>query len=283
MGVDIRWLLTSCRMTWSAKQYVTFEDERTRPVRDLLSAVPPIEARSAIDLGCGPGNSTEVLAARFPEAAVSGIDSSPDMIAAARRRLPGARFSMGTIEDWLGTNAVQAANDAVRFDVILANAVLHWVPDHATLLPKLLAKLAAGGVLAIQMPDNLDGPAHRLMREVAADGPWAPALAAAAAARTTIADADWYFELLRPLCRKVDVWRTTYYHPLSGGASAIVEWFKGSGLRPFLEPLNALQRDAYLDRYTAAVARAYPALADGSVLLPFPRLFLVASVAASRN
>jgi trans-aconitate 2-methyltransferase len=261
-------------MTWSAKQYVTFEDERTRPVRDLLAGIPPIDAKSVIDLGCGPGNSTEVLAARFPAAAVSGIDSSPDMIAAARRRLPGAQFSIGGIEEW------KDAKDAAAFDVILANAVLHWVPDHATLLPKLIAKLAAGGALAIQMPDNLEGPAHRLMREVAADGPWAPVLAAASAARTPIADADWYYELLRPLCGKVDVWRTTYYHPLSGGPNAIVEWFKGSGLRPFLEPLNSLQRDAYLERYSAAVARVYPTLADGSVLLPFPRLFVVASVVA---
>lgn len=265
-------------MTWSAKQYVTFEEERTRPVRDLLSALPPIEARAVMDLGCGPGNSTEVLAARFPEAAVSGIDSSPDMIAAARRRLPGAQFSIVGIEEWLSRAGAKDSGPCDGpFDVILANAVLHWVPDHATLLPKLISRLTAGGALAIQMPDNLDGPAHRLMREVAADGPWAPVLATAAAARTPIADADWYYELLRPLCGRVDVWRTTYHHALSGGASAIVEWFKGSGLRPFLEPLNALQRDAYLDRYMAEVARVYPTLEDGSVLLPFPRLFVVAA------
>ena len=264
---------TILEMTWSAKQYVTFEDERTRPVRDLVAALPAIEARTVIDLGCGPGNSTEVLAARFPKAVIGGLDSSPDMIAAARGRLPRVQFSIGAIEEW---------TDAGPFDVILANAVLHWVPSHATLLPSLLTKLAHGGGLAIQMPDNLDGPAHRLMREVAADGPWAPALAEASAARTPIAGADWYYELLRPLSSKVDVWRTTYYHPLSGGPSAIVEWFKGSGLRPFLEPLNPLQRAAYLERYTAAVGRVYPTLADGSVLLPFPRLFLVALRSRSR-
>jgi trans-aconitate 2-methyltransferase len=258
---------TILEMTWSAKQYVNFEDERTRPVRDLVAAVPPMEARSVVDLGCGPGNSTEVLAARFPAAAVRGLDSSPDMIAAARQRLPRAAFSIGGIEAW---------SDAGPFDVILANAVLHWVPNHATLLPSLITRLNGGGGLAIQMPDNLDGPAHRLMREVAAQGPWASALVEAAAARTPIGDADWYYELLRPLCSNVDVWRTTYYHPLSGGASAIVEWFKGSGLRPFLDPLDSLQRAAYLERYTAAVGRVYPSLADGSVLLPFPRLFMVA-------
>jgi trans-aconitate 2-methyltransferase len=126
------------------------------------------------------------------------------------------------------------------------------------------------------MPDNLEGPAHRLMREVAADGPWAHALAAASAARTPIGDANGYYELLRPLCSKVDVWRTTYHHPMRDGAAGIVEWFKGSGLRPFLEPLDTVSRAAYLERYTAAVALAYPALSDGSVLLPFPRLFVMA-------
>jgi trans-aconitate 2-methyltransferase len=254
-------------MSWSAAQYVAFEDERTRPVRDLLSALPAIGARSVIDLGCGPGNSTELLAARFPNAAVRGLDSSPDMIAAARRRLPQVQFAIGGIEEWA---------DAGPFDVILANAVLHWVPEHAALFPALVGRLAAGGGLAIQMPDNLDVPAHQLMRETAADGPWAPTLAAASASRTPLGSADWYYGLLRPLCSRVDVWRTTYYHPLPGGAAAIVEWFKGSGLRPFLEPLDAPSRAAYLERYTAAVARAYPTLPDGSVLLPFPRLFLVA-------
>jgi trans-aconitate 2-methyltransferase len=258
---------TILAMSWSAAQYVTFEDERTRPVRDLLAALPPIEARSVIDLGCGPGNSTEVLAARFPNAAVRGLDSSPDMIATARRRLPQVQFAIGGIEEWA---------DAGPFDVILANAVLHWVPEHATVFPALVGRLAAGGGLAIQMPDNLDVPAHQLMREIAADGPWALTLAAASASRTSLGSADWYYGLLRPLCSRVDVWRTTYYHSLPGGAAAIVEWFKGSGLRPFLEPLDAPSRAAYLERYTAAVARAHPALPDGSVLLPFPRLFLVA-------
>jgi trans-aconitate 2-methyltransferase len=253
-------------MSWSAKQYVTFEDERTRPVRDLLSALPYIKAKKVIDLGCGPGNSTEVLAARFPGAAVSGIDSSADMIAAATRRLPQVQFAIGDIETW---------EDPGPYDVILANAVLHWVPDHPTLLPALIARLASGGGLAIQMPDNLDVPAHRLMREIAENGPWSTVLAEASKSRTPIASADGYYELLRPLCTRVDVWRTTYYHALSGGAAAVVEWFKGSGLRPFLDPLDAASREAYLKRYTAAVAGAYPALPDGSVLLPFPRLFIV--------
>jgi trans-aconitate 2-methyltransferase len=260
-------LVDGIELSWSAKQYIAFEDERTRPVRDLLAALPPIDARSVIDLGCGPGNSTEVLAARYPEARVTGIDTSPDMIAAARRRLPQVNFAVDDLQDCkLGG----------PFEVILANAVLQWVPNHERLLPQFIGKLAPQGGLAVQMPDNLDGPAHRLMRHIAAEGPWAAKLADAAAARTPLAGIDWYYELLQPLCASLNFWRTTYYHSLSGGAAAIVEWFKGSGLRPFVEPLSEAERSAYLSRYTAAIADAYPSNADGSVLLPFPRVFMVA-------
>lgn len=255
-------------MTWSAKQYVTFEDERTRPARDLLAAIPTPEARSVVDIGCGPGNSTELLVERFPGAKVRGLDSSPDMIDAARKRLPQLQFEVADIDQWA---------DAGPFDVIFANAVLQWVPNHATLLPALAGKLAQGGSLAIQMPDNLNEPSHRLMREVAANGPWADKLAGAAGQRTEMADASSYFSMLRPHCARVDVWRTTYHHQLAGGASGVVEWFKGSGLIPFLSPLAEAERAEYLAHYLAEVAKAYPALADGSVLLPFPRLFIVAT------
>ena len=255
-------------MTWSATQYVIFEDERTRPVRDLLAAIPLHEARSAVDIGCGPGNSTEALAARFPAAAVTGLDSSPAMIAAARERMPQARFEETAIETWSSPEPV---------DVIFANAVLQWLPDHATLLPRLVGQLASGGSLAVQMPDNLDEPAHRLMRQVAAEGPWSRKLADAAAARTAMQSATWYYSLLRPLCARVDVWRTTYHHPLPDGPDAVVEWFKGSGLRPFLGPLDPDEQAAYLATYRTALAHAYPTLPDGSVLLPFPRLFVVAT------
>jgi trans-aconitate 2-methyltransferase len=275
-------VVVGVELSWSAKQYLAFEDERTRPVRDLLAALPQIQARSVIDLGCGPGNSTEALAAHFPVAEISGIDSSSDMVQAAQRRLPGVRFRVLDVEAWCSEDRrgelrrSNAKPGFGPFGVILANAVLQWLPDHARLMPALVGKLASGGALAVQMPDNLDESAHRLMREVAATGPWAAKLAAAASARAPLAGADWYYQLLRPLCSKVDVWRTTYYHPLPGGVDAVVEWFKGSGLRPFIEPLGEEERASYLAHYTTAISRAYPALADGSVLLPFPRLFIVA-------
>jgi trans-aconitate 2-methyltransferase len=255
-------------MSWSARQYVAFEDERTRPARDLLAAIPAAEARSVVDIGCGPGNSTELLVQRFPGAKISGLDSSPDMIEAARKRLPQLQFEVAQIDRWA---------DEGPFDVIFANAVLQWLPDHATLLPALASKLASGGSLAIQMPDNLNEPSHRLMREVAASGPWASKLADAAGQRTEMATASDYFSMLRPHCARVDVWRTTYHHQLAGGASGVVEWFKGSGLIPFLNPLTETERAQYLEQYLAAVKKAYPTLEDGSVLLPFPRLFIVAT------
>jgi trans-aconitate 2-methyltransferase len=253
-------------VSWSATQYRAFEDERTRPARDLLAALPQIDARCVVDLGCGPGNSTELLAQRFPGALLSGIDSSADMIEAARKRLPQARFETVGIEAWSASGP---------FDVVLANAVLQWLPDHAALLPALARRLGQGGALAIQMPNNLDCPAHRLMREIAADGAWARKLSAAAKARTALSSPEWYYALLRSACGRAEVWQTTYYHALPGGADAIVEWFKGSGLRPYLDPLEPAERAAYIERYQAALASVYPPLADGGVLLPFPRLFMI--------
>ncbi|MEA9976882.1 MULTISPECIES: trans-aconitate 2-methyltransferase [unclassified Pseudomonas] len=253
-------------MTWSAKQYSAFERERTRPVRDLVAAIPHHEVRFAIDLGCGPGNSTEVLAKRYPDAFVSGIDSSEDMVAAANKRLPSMQFEVSDIAGWKPTR---------QYDVILANASLQWVPDHERLYPFLVKQLTPGGSIAIQTPDNLEEPAHRMAREIAANGPWAGKISGQM--HPPRHEAEYYYNLLTQHCSKVDVWRTTYYHPLAGGAEAVVEWFKGSALRPYLGPLDDAEKAAFLAQYLAAMEAAYPVSTDGKVLLPFPRLFIVAS------
>jgi trans-aconitate 2-methyltransferase len=258
-------------VSWSAERYVSFEAERTRPARDLLAAIPPAQVEVAIDLGCGPGNSTELIAARFPTARITGIDSSPDMIAAARGRLPTVRFDLADVRSW--AHDVGAGSESA--ELIFANAVLQWIPEHADLFPALAARLRAGGWLAVQVPDNLDEPAQVLMREIADDGPWRERLADADRSRVRIEAAAWYFHLLSAHCSRVDVWRTTYHHPLAGPA-AIVEWFKGTGLLPFLAPLDPAERAGYLARYSRAIEKAYPASSDGTVLLPFPRLFIVA-------
>ncbi|WP_268800863.1 trans-aconitate 2-methyltransferase [Pseudomonas huanghezhanensis] len=252
-------------MTWSARQYSTFEQERTRPVRDLVAAIATTDVQAAVDLGCGPGNSTQVLAERFPQATVAGLDSSDDMLVSARERLPTLDFVLADIASW---------NPDQTYDVILANASLQWVTDHTELCPRLVSRLNAGGSLAVQTPDNMQEPSHRLAREVAAEGPWASKIADVR--HPPRHNATFYYELLQPLCSSVDVWRTTYHHPLAGGHQAVVEWFKGSALRPYLAPLDEDEKAAYLSRYLQAISEAYPALADGTVLLPFPRLFVVA-------
>lgn len=254
-------------MSWSPSKYSAFEAERNRPIRDLLAELPAIRGARAVDLGCGPGNSTELLLAKYPDANVLGIDSAPAMIEAAKKRLPAARFEVGDLATW---------HTETPLDVVLANASLQWVGDHEGLLPRLVASLASGGVLAVQMPDNLDEPAHRAMRDVAATGPWAAALAGATKARAERHTPDWYYRVLRATGAAVDVWRTTYHHPLAGGAKAVVAWFESTGLRPFLAPLSDDERPRFLAAYEAAVTEAYPALDDGTVLLPFPRLFFVA-------
>jgi len=197
---------------------------------------------------------------------ITGLDNSPDMIAAARKRLPQIRFELGDLTDWA---------DAGPFDVILSNAVMQWVPGHDTLFPKLLGKLSTGGSLAVQMPDNAEVPALRLMRETAASGPWAGKLTNVL--RPARQDALWYYELMKPLCSHIDLWRTTYFHVIAGGAAGVVEWFKGSALRPFLDALDGPAREAFLTDYMARIAEAYPTRYDGKVLLRFPRLFIVAA------
>lgn len=252
-------------MSWSAKQYTMFEQQRTRPVRDLVAAIPTQHVRHAVDLGCGPGNSTEVLAQRFAGAQVSGLDSSEDMLVDARQRLPGLHFELADIAGWRAAEPV---------DVILANASLQWLTDHATLYPRLIEQLAPGGTLAVQTPDNLEEPSHRLARQVAAEGPWASKIGGVKHPDRH-APRD-YYQILAPHCSSVDVWRTTYLHPLAGGHQAVVEWFKGSALRPYLQKLDESEQAAFLDAYLSEIRSVYPALPDGTVLLPFPRLFIIA-------
>lgn len=257
----------SLKDDWSAATYLRFEDERTRPAVDLLARVSLETPKRVVDLGCGPGNTTQLLVRRFPGAEVLGLDSSPDMLAAARKRLPDVAFEEADVSTWSPERAP---------DLIFANAVLQWLPDHETLFPRLFRALAPGGALAVQMPDNLAEPSHAAMREVARDGRWAERLAGAAASRTKILAGEGYFDLLAPYGRAVDVWRTTYLHPLDG-AEAIAGWCRSTGLRPFLDPLDEEERQAFLALYTERLRAFYPERATAKSLLRFPRLFMVAT------
>jgi trans-aconitate 2-methyltransferase len=252
---------------WSARQYLKFEDDRTRPSRDLLAQVPLDRAERVFDLGCGPGNSTELLIERFPDAEVIGLDASADMLRRARERLPGRSFVQGDLSTWIPPK---------RADLLFANAVFQWVPDHPAVLKRLLESLPPGAVLAVQMPDNTKEPALALMREVGERGPYAGHPALEHATRGDLPTPGDYYNRLRPLARHLDVWHIVYNHVMAG-PEAIVEWFKGSALRPFLDALDDRARAEFLADYTARIAKAYPARDDGKVLLRFPRLFIVAS------
>jgi trans-aconitate 2-methyltransferase len=251
---------------WNSELYLKFESERTQAARDLLARIPPLAPRKIVDLGCGPGNSAAILSLYFRGAEILGVDTSENMLAAARTRLPAARFILQDLNFWHPDEPV---------DLIFANAALHFAPDHPKLLARLMSFLAPGGVLAVQMPNVLQDAAHALMRMVAVDGPWAEKLAPIAKTRAVIGSLDDYYDWLSPSARMVDLWQTTYVHPLNG-PEAIVDWFVGSALRPFLEKLEEPESAAYLAHYRRELEMAYTPQADGKVLLLYPRLFFVA-------
>ncbi len=253
---------------WQPAQYLAFADERTRPARDLLARLPLDQPRRIYDLGCGPGNSTELLVEAFSGAEIIGIDTSPAMLAAARKAQPYLAFEEGDLATWSPPKPA---------DLLFSNAALQWVPRHLDVMERLLRSLTPGGVLAVQMPNNLDEPSHRLMAEAAAAGPWAAKLAAAAAARDPLPAPEDYYRRLKPFCAMLDLWQTTYCHPLRGTAG-IVDWLKTTGLRPYLAPLTPDEQSGFLAAYETRLVQAYPKLDDAMVLLRFPRFFLVAQV-----
>ena len=251
---------------WNPALYARFADERARPIADLLARVPLDTPKTVVDLGCGAGASTAPLVERWPDADVLGLDTSPAMLEKARAAVPGARFAEADVATWAPEAPV---------GLIFSNATLHWIPDHATLLPRLMGHLAPGGVLAVQVPNNLDEPSHALMREVAALPPFAEHLRDAAAARAELLPFEALHDALAPSAAHVEIWRTTYVHPLAG-PEKIVEMVASTGLKPFLDPLDETPRAEFLARYGEKVAAAYPRTASGAVLFRFPRLFFVA-------
>jgi trans-aconitate 2-methyltransferase len=248
---------------WDDRQYLMFADERTRPARELLARVFVEKPHQVVDLGCGPGNSTELLTERWPFARVVGVDNSPEMLARAQADLPELEFVRADVSSYRPAQPV---------DLLFANAVFQWLPEHQRLLPELVESLAPGGALAFQVPNNFDEPSHRAMREL--PGPW-QARVAGVRREPRVGSSAFYYDLLAPHVQHLDIWQTTYEHVMDD-APAIVEWVKATGLRPYLEALDPSERSAYLEAYTQEVERAYPKRADGKRLFSFPRLFVVA-------
>ncbi len=251
---------------WDPGQYRRFADERARPFFDLVARIGTDAPRSVVDLGCGPGDLTVDLARRWPAAAILGIDSSAEMIAAARRgeQRPGVSFTVADLRDW---------QPDVPVDVLVCNAVLQWVPGHLDLLPRWASWLSDGGWLAFQLPGNFDQPPHAVLREMAASLRWRPLIGEAELTRQA-GELTGYLDVLAGAGCQVDAWETTYLHILHG-EDPVVDWVKGTALRPVLAVLDVTETAEFLAEYRDRMRRAYPARSFGTVL-PFRRVFVVA-------
>ena len=252
-------------MTWNPERYLAFGDQRTLPAIDLLARVPLASATRIADLGCGPGNSTRLLLERWPEAQLIGVDGSRDMLAKAA--------ASGVAATWVEAD-IAAWTPEAPLDLIYSNAALHWLDDHASLLPRLMSRLRPAGVLAVQMPRNFEAPSHALLREVAREGLWAERLAGLLE-RRPVAAPEWYYDLLAPRAATVDIWETVYLHILDGD-DPVLRWTRGTALRPVMDALDEKQFAALEAVYSARLREAYPRRSDGRTLFPFRRLFMVA-------
>ena len=253
---------------WDPGRYLRYAGERARPFFDLLSRVQATDPRYVADLGCGPGNLTAALAGRWPGAEVLGVDNSPEMIGAAQAQAgrPGLSFRLGDVQDWRPERPV---------DVLVSNAVLQWVPGHLDVVSRWPGMLAAGGWLAFQLPGNFGQPTHAILLDLVSSDRWAPLLAGVPLNRQAGDPADYLDVLARTGC-SVDAWETTYLHVLHG-PDPVVEWYRGTGLRPVLAALNPGQAEEFVADYAKRIAAAYPAAPYGTVL-PFRRVFVVAQV-----
>jgi trans-aconitate 2-methyltransferase len=253
---------------WDVAQYLKFSDERFRPFADLLSQVRTEQARSIVDLGCGTGVLTQTLAERWPSARVIGVDSSGEMLAqAVPRSIPGRlEFIQADIAEW---------SAEMPLDLIVSNAALHWVGAYEELLARLTAMLAPDGALAVQMPNRFPTPSQTAIDETAADTRWASSLEGVGLHRDSVKPLLWYVQRLQDLGCTVNAWETTYFHVLTG-ENPVLEFLKGTGLRPLLERLEPADRVEFLESLSVRLKAAYPPR-HGVTVFPMPRLFFVAT------
>ena len=252
--------------TWDPDLYLRFANERTQPTIDLVARLGEIRPGTIIDLGCGPGNSTAILLKRFPEAKIVGLDNSDEMIEQARAALP--------LIDWIHAD-VRIWKPDYQFDLIFSNAALQWVPDHARLFPQLMGWLNPAGLLAVQMPLHYDSPLQQIIQKIARDPSWAHRMDGPLNALTRH-PSGFYHDILSGLSTHIDIWQTEYFHQLES-PQAIVDWIRGTGLRPFLEALTTeAERQQFEEAVLAGTTAAYPRQKDGRVLFPFKRQFLIA-------
>lgn len=256
-------------MAWDPGQYLKFGGERLRPALDLIARAPVDAPAHVVDLGCGTGSITRILAERFPKASVVGLDGSAEMLATASKSpKPGETIAwqQADIGSWQAKNPV---------DLIYSNAALQWLKGHDALFPHLMRQLAAGGALMVQMPRNHGAPSHTLMEAAIAKRPALVERLKSKPRSHPPGDPGYFYDLLRPLSASVDIWETEYLHVLSGD-DPVVEWTKGTALKPVLDSMDQAERDDFLAEYKAACRQAYKPRADGKTLFPFRRIFIVA-------
>jgi trans-aconitate 2-methyltransferase len=259
--------------SWSPDQYLKFSDHRLRPALELLDRVPLTDPKLVYDIGCGAGEIARLMAERWPAATVIGLDSSKDMLQKSSAVSSRVRWVEADIETWRPDEAP---------DLIYTNAALQWVPGHETLFPRLVSFLQPGGVLAAQMPLSWSMPSHVMMRETLANGSPGGTPLGTDALRQTVArkwvdEPEEYYDLLVGRTASLDIWSVEYLQILSGD-DPVLEWVKGSGLRPILDSLEGAERQAYLEEYSRRLRTLYPLRPDGHTLYPFRRLFIVATV-----
>lgn len=251
-------------MTWQPEQYLKFARPRLRPALDLLARIAHSAPRHVYDLGCGTGNVTRFLAQRWPDAMITGVDDSAEMLAQAATSLQSATWIKQSLATW---RPEQPA------DVIYSNAALHWLPHHEQLFPALVNALAPGGVLAVQMPRNFSAPSHTLIAETVLAGPWRSKLEHLLSP-SPVATPAFYYDTVARLAANVDIWETEYLQILEG-VDPVKEWTKGTWLKQYLDALAGEERADFEEAYAARLRVAYPVRDDGRTLFPFRRLFIV--------
>ncbi|MEG9861573.1 MAG: methyltransferase domain-containing protein [Parvularculales bacterium] len=267
---------TTSHMNWNAGHYLKFGGERLRPAIELLGRIPEPSRppERIIDLGCGPGNSTTLLASRWPRANITGLDNSPPMIERAHQDgPPGVDWREGNISAW-------AEEDSAPQDIIYANAALHWCPNHNRLFECLMKRLSEGGVLAAQMPRNFSAPSHTILHGLAEEQLWRDKWNASGTASvrdpSPVATPDTYYDMLSPIADTLDIWETTYLHVLDG-EDAVLRWTSGTALLPYVQALSDENAETFRAEYGKRLRKAYPQRADGHTLFPFKRVFIVAT------
>ena len=251
---------------WNADHYLKFGDERTRPALDLALRINLSQPRTIVDLGCGPGNSTQVLRERWPESDIVGLDNSPEMIESARQAYPDHQWQLANIADWNPTQPI---------DLVYSNAVLMWLPNHAELIPRLLHSVAPGGAMAFQIPSRNYATVRTIIHDISRDSCWTDRMEGPRNAMT-MEQPSFYYDVLVKQTRELDIWETEYYHVIES-TDAIVDWIASTGLRPFLAALEPdEEHQNFMKELSRRVHDSYETRVDGKVLYPFRRTFVIA-------